>query len=175
MFVPDGDVVDCEEGRELVIGSEGRLWCLPRLRGTEPDRAPGLEGLTLDLARWSTAVFGADGGAATPALCIALARTPGALAPKALRMDLWLGITLTVPANDPSQVDVRVRVESTVEPPRGLESAARSVVGVRGRALQHLTLGSVEERPLTSAAVLTTRVRCALALGAPVVRPGQAP
>ena len=135
---------------------KGAVRDLTRHRCT-PVLARGGEGEILDVGTWTRIVFGADGGAASPYLCAAIARRPGVFGlPPRGTTTLRIAIDMTFPDNDLSQA--RARAIAT-------DAAGAPLMGTAAVALLDAAIGALvtplrRVRGVANASSATTSVRC---------------
>jgi hypothetical protein len=120
-------------------------------------------GATVDVATWARAAIGSDGGEGSSFVCGALALDPrGLTSTTDQRVRLVLGVDLLVPDNDVSQVRARVTgLDQATGEPLSADTVAR-VERVVSRLLEVLRAIGGTAR----AAAISTRVRCAVPIGA---------
>jgi hypothetical protein len=147
--LPDEAVLGCAPEDVLLVTSD-RVACFPRasVAPPAPKACAALEiaaggrcvpiarraGGVVDVATWSRAVLGADGGPGSPRLCAALARAPGDFdVPLGGARDVSLAVRLVFPDNDVTQVVPRVDVRDAAGGPvndRGARLAGTTIDGL---------------------------------------------
>ena len=174
----EGQTLGCHEGALLQVAN-GHPWCRelgppePLAAGPGPcgagEARDGLLGRcvrlvrdgAVDVAAWTRAVLGANGGLATPELCGRISQDPSALGlPSGGEAATILTAALVFPNNDVTQVHARTSAQD--EGGRALPATSRALVdeAIAARVDALRALGGV-----ASAASVEVRVRCVVRAG----------
>jgi hypothetical protein len=141
--------------------------CIPFVRPAQGD------GYTVDIATWTRAAFGADGGAGSPELCSRLERDPGVLG-VGVGTQAWVHLSLEVVVPDNDLTQLHTRAEGSVEWAAGAEfpssPALRRPLSPDGNAFMNAVSQSLTDTlrsvgGTSTVASLTTEVRCAIRAG----------